>query len=105
MRRSIKSPVAWSLCRGLKTPDTRLKAVQALIATAVAQLLTMHPDYGPGRARRRPGRSWREPARKMCQRCKAEARMVADRGRRGIGGPRGSGKQCSRKLTTGQETV
>jgi hypothetical protein len=47
---------------GLGTLVTGLKAVQKgmskkqykrLIATAVAQLLTMHPDFGAGRARRR----------------------------------------------------
>ncbi len=47
---------------GMGTLVAGLKAVQSgvskkqykrLIATAVAQLLTMHPDFGPGQARRR----------------------------------------------------
>ena len=47
---------------GMGTLVAGLKAVQSgvskkqykrLIATAVAQILTMHPDFGPGQARRR----------------------------------------------------
>ena len=44
-----------TLVAGLKAVESNLskKQFKRLIATAVAQLLTMHPDYGPGKARRR----------------------------------------------------
>jgi hypothetical protein len=44
-----------TLVAGLKAVENTLskKQFKRLIATAVAQLLTMHPDYGAGRARRR----------------------------------------------------
>jgi hypothetical protein len=40
---------------GLKAAEKSIskKQYKRLIATAVAQLLTMHPDYGVGKARRR----------------------------------------------------
>src|SRR3712207_4387785 len=44
-----------TLVAGLKAVETSVskKQFKRLIATAVAQLLTMHPDYGAGKARRR----------------------------------------------------
>ena len=44
-----------TLVAGLKTLQSSLskKQYKRLIATAVAQLLTMHPDYGAAKARRR----------------------------------------------------
>jgi hypothetical protein len=44
-----------TLVAGLKAVENSLskKQYKRLIATAVAQLLTMHPDYGAGKARRR----------------------------------------------------
>ena len=44
-----------TLVAGLKTVEKNVsrKQFKRLIATAVAQLLAIHPDYGPGRARRR----------------------------------------------------
>ena len=44
-----------TLVAGLKAVQSSLskKQYKRLIATAVAQLLTMHPDYGAGKARRR----------------------------------------------------
>jgi hypothetical protein len=44
-----------TLVAGLKAVESSLskKQYKRLIATAVAQLLTMHPDYGAGKARRR----------------------------------------------------
>jgi hypothetical protein len=44
-----------TLVAGLKAVESTLskKQFKRLIATAVAQLLTMHPDYGAGKARRR----------------------------------------------------
>lgn len=44
-----------TLVAGLKAVETSVskKQYKRLIATAVAQLLTLHPDYRPGRARRR----------------------------------------------------
>jgi len=44
-----------TLVAGLKALENSLskKQYKRLIATAVAQLLTMHPDYGAGKARRR----------------------------------------------------
>jgi hypothetical protein len=60
---------------GMGTLVAGLKAVQQgvskkqfkrLIATAVAQLLTMHPDYKPGQARRRARKVvGAKPAKKM----------------------------------------
>jgi hypothetical protein len=43
-----------TLVAGLKAVENTLskKQYKRLIATAVAQLLTMHPDYGAGKARR-----------------------------------------------------
>lgn len=46
-----------------------------LIATAVAQLLTIHPDFGPGQARRR--------ARKLVG-AKPAKKMLVKRGRAGL---------------------
>jgi hypothetical protein len=44
-----------TLVAGLKAVESKVskKQYKRLIATAVAQLLTLHPDFGPGRARRR----------------------------------------------------
>lgn len=44
-----------TLVAGLKTFESSLskKQFKRLIATAVAQLLALHPDYGAGKARRR----------------------------------------------------
>jgi hypothetical protein len=44
-----------TLVAGLKAVESGVskKQYKRLIATAVAQLLTMHPDFGAGRARRR----------------------------------------------------
>ncbi len=44
-----------TLVAGLKALESGVskKQFKRLIATAVAQLLTMHPDYGAGKARRR----------------------------------------------------
>ena len=44
-----------TLVAGLKALESSVskKQFKRLIATAVAQLLTMHPDYGAGKARRR----------------------------------------------------
>jgi hypothetical protein len=44
-----------TLVAGFKTIESTLskKQYKRLIATAVAQLLTLHPDYGAGKARRR----------------------------------------------------
>jgi hypothetical protein len=44
-----------TLVAGLKTVESTIskKQYKRLIATAVAQLLTLHPDYGAGQARRR----------------------------------------------------
>lgn len=44
-----------TLVAGLKTVESSVskKQFKRLIATAVAQLLIMHPDYGAGKARRR----------------------------------------------------
>jgi hypothetical protein len=44
-----------TLVAGMKAVESTLskKQYKRLIATAVAQLLTMHPDYGVGKARRR----------------------------------------------------
>jgi hypothetical protein len=44
-----------TIVAGLKALESSVskKQYKRLIATAVAQLLTMHPDYGAGKARRR----------------------------------------------------
>lgn len=44
-----------TLVAGLKAVESTVskKQFKRIIATAVAQLLTMHPDYGAGKARRR----------------------------------------------------
>ena len=44
-----------TLVAGLKAVESTVskKQYKRIIATAVAQLLTMHPDYGAGKARRR----------------------------------------------------
>ena len=44
-----------TLVAGLKAVESSVskKQFKRIIATAVAQLLTMHPDYGAGKARRR----------------------------------------------------
>ncbi len=57
-----------TLVAGLTTVQKRLskKQYKRLIATAIAQLLTMHPDLGPGQARRRARRvAGAKPAKKM----------------------------------------
>jgi hypothetical protein len=57
-----------TLVAGLKAVENSVskKQYKRLIATAVAQLLTMHPDFGPGRARRRARKVvGAKPARKM----------------------------------------
>jgi hypothetical protein len=57
-----------TLVAGLKAVESSVskKQFKRLIATAVAQLLTMHPDFGPGRARRRARKVvGAKPARKM----------------------------------------
>ena len=57
-----------TLVAGLKTVQKSVskKQYKRLIATAVAQLLTMHPDFGPGRARRRARKLvGAKPAKKM----------------------------------------
>ena len=66
-----------TLVTGLKTAQSGLskKQYKRLIATAVAQLLTMHPDFGPGQARRR--------ARKVVG-AKPSKKMLVKRGRAGL---------------------
>src|ERR687895_273696 len=57
-----------TLVAGLKAVESTVskKQYKRLIATAVAQLLTMHPDYGAGRARRRARKVvGAKPAKKM----------------------------------------
>jgi hypothetical protein len=57
-----------TLVAGLKAVESSVskKQYKRLLATAVAQLLTMHPDFGPGRARRRARKVvGAKPARKM----------------------------------------
>jgi hypothetical protein len=57
-----------TLVAGLKAIESTVskKQYKRLIATAVAQLLTMHPDYGAGQARRRAQKVvGAKPARKM----------------------------------------
>jgi len=57
-----------TLVAGLKAVESSVskKQFKRLIATAVAQLLSMHPDYGAGQARRRARKVvGAKPARKM----------------------------------------
>ena len=57
-----------TLVAGLKTVESSVskKQFKRLIATAVAQLLSMHPDYGAGKARRRARQVvGAKPAKKM----------------------------------------
>lgn len=57
-----------TLVAGLKTVESSVskKQFKRLIATAVAQLLLMHPDYGAGKARRRARKVvGAKPARKL----------------------------------------
>jgi hypothetical protein len=57
-----------TLVAGLKAVESSIskKQFKRLIATAVAQLLTLHPDYGAGRARRRARKVvGAKPARKL----------------------------------------
>ena len=57
-----------TLVAGLKAVESGVSKRQykRIIATAVAQLLTMHPDFGPGRARRRARKMvGAKPAKKM----------------------------------------
>lgn len=57
-----------TLVAGLKAVESGVskKQYKRLIATAVAQLLTMHPDFGPGQARRRARKVvGAKPAKKM----------------------------------------
>jgi hypothetical protein len=67
-----------TLVAGLKTVQRSLskKQYKRLIATAIAQLLTMHPDLGPGQARRRARKVvGAKPARKMLVKGKAGAKQ------------------------------
>ena len=66
-----------TLVAGLKAVESGVskKQYKRLIATAVAQLLTMHPDFGPGRARRR--------ARKVVG-AKPAKKMLVKRGKAGL---------------------
>jgi hypothetical protein len=66
-----------TLVAGLKAVESSVskKQYKRLIATAVAQLLTMHPDFGPGRARRR--------ARKVVG-AKPSKKMLVKRGQAGL---------------------
>jgi hypothetical protein len=57
-----------TLVAGLKAVESGVskKQYKRLIATAVAQLLTMHPDFGPNQARRRARKlTGAKPAKKM----------------------------------------
>jgi hypothetical protein len=57
-----------TLVAGLKAVESTVskKQFKRIIATAVAQLLTMHPDYGAGKARRRARKIvGAKPARKL----------------------------------------
>lgn len=57
-----------TLVAGLKAVQSSVskKQFKRLIATAVAQLLTIHPDYGAGKARRRARKVvGAKPARKL----------------------------------------
>jgi hypothetical protein len=66
-----------TLVAGLKAVESSVskKQYKRLIATAVAQLLTMHPDFGPGKARRR--------ARKVVG-VKPAKKMLVKRGQAGV---------------------
>jgi hypothetical protein len=66
-----------TLVAGLKAVESSVsrKQYKRLIATAVAQLLTMHPDFGPGQARRR--------ARKVVG-AKPARKLLIKRGRAGL---------------------
>jgi hypothetical protein len=66
-----------TLVAGLKAVESGVskKQYKRLIATAVAQLLTLHPDYGPGRARRR--------ARKVVG-AKPAKKLLVKRGKAGL---------------------
>ena len=67
-----------TLVAGLTTVQKGLskKQYKRLIATAIAQLLTMHPDLGPGQARRRARKvAGAKPARKMLVKGKAGAKQ------------------------------
>jgi hypothetical protein len=66
-----------TLVAGLKAVEQSVskKQYKRLIATAVAQLLTMHPDYGAGQARRR--------ARKIVG-AKPAKKMLIKRGKAGV---------------------
>src|ERR687890_1389530 len=66
-----------TLVAGLKAVESTVskKQFKRLIATAVAQLLAMHPDYGAGKARRR--------ARKVVG-AKPAKRMLVKAGRVGV---------------------
>ena len=66
-----------TLVAGLKAVESTLskKQFKRLIATAVAQLLSLHPDYGAGKARRR--------ARKVVG-AKPAKRMLVKAGKVGI---------------------
>ena len=57
-----------TLVAGMKAVESTLskKQYKRLIATAVAQLLTMHPDYGAGRRAGEQGRSWGPSRRRRC---------------------------------------
>ena len=57
-----------TLVAGLKAVESSVskKDYKRLIATAIAQLLTMHPDYGSGKARRRARKiAGAKPAKRM----------------------------------------
>jgi hypothetical protein len=66
-----------TLVAGLKAIERGMskKQYKRLIATAVAQLLTMHPDFGAGQARRR--------ARKLVG-AKPAKKMLVKRGKVGV---------------------
>src|ERR671920_1233390 len=66
-----------TLVAGLKAVESTIskKQFKRLIATAVAQLLAMHPDYGAGKARRR--------ARKVVG-AKPAKRMLVKAGKVGV---------------------
>jgi hypothetical protein len=77
----IKNEVAQlgmgTLVAGLKAVESSVskKQYKRLIATAVAQLLTMHPDFGPSQARRR--------ARKVVG-AKPAKKLLVKRGQAGL---------------------
>lgn len=66
-----------TLLAGLEAVESSVskKQYKRLIATAVAQLLTIHPDFGPGQARRR--------ARKLVG-AKPAKKMLVKRGQAGL---------------------